>query len=764
MWQLVNIKAENIASFRELDFNPTQGVTTLIFGNNLDNINNSPSNGSGKSMLIEAVALAITGDPLRKIKIDELISDNADNMAVTAVFSNTETRDTFEVIRTFSRTNPQTISCRKNGIEQPQSSVLEYNRYVLDVIGLTKDEIYSNFILTQDHYASFFSASDKDKKAIINKFSNANMVDVAIEAVVSDQAPISEALTAAKLEAERINGAVEVLKQQLDDYDNSKEERLQQKEEKKRKYLDSITTKRAEIREAKADRTELEGKKASVESNIAQIDAMIDNPTFTLAEAIVKLNALGLTTSESWKDQAESIKTDIRKEETEVMKMEGLVAQLGDDIKAAAEEFEEAKVSCDGAKAEFDKATKNYEEESKQIKQEISAMEAKSDELFEMCTATKRKIKELQVSLEGAITCPKCSHQFIPTLHNADASDITKEVEDLKAKYDTKWDELGANDDKIDKRKTEAAALQKQHNEKSAMVYEAEGKLRTSKNNLESLKGKQDSLQRDISSKEDYILRLAHRLDTLKIDMLETRKTELVTSKASLNRQISIVNESIASAEGMIETYEASLQSLSQDDSNERERLQTQYDTKSEELGKAREKCSDLSSRLDTLTEQEKRFVRFKTQLANSKINALSQRINGILEDIGSDLRIRIDGYVQLKSGKIRDKMTVDIIKDGKSFGSYFKLSKGERTRIDVACIIAMTQLINSNCSEGKGLDLLIMDEILGNVDEKGLTDIYAALNTLHVTTLVVSHNPVTAAYKHTLTVCKKNGISSIAE
>ena len=73
-----------------------------------------------------------------------------------------------------------------------------------------------------------------------------------------------------------------------------------------------------------------------------------------------------------------------------------------------------------------------------------------------------------------------------------------------------------------------------------------------------------------------------------------------------------------------------------------------------------------------------------------------------------------------------------------------------------------MIQLMNSNCTDGRGLDLLIMDEILGNVDEKGLTDIYSALNTLQVTTLVVSHNPVSAAYRHKLTICKQNGISKI--
>ena len=53
MWKLRSIYAENLCAFRELDYTPLQGVTTLVFGNNLDN-DSQKSNGSGKSALIEA--------------------------------------------------------------------------------------------------------------------------------------------------------------------------------------------------------------------------------------------------------------------------------------------------------------------------------------------------------------------------------------------------------------------------------------------------------------------------------------------------------------------------------------------------------------------------------------------------------------------------------------------------------------------------------------------------------------------------------------
>ena len=73
MWKLNDICAENICSFGNLHYVLNQGVTTLVFGNNLDN-DSQRSNGSGKSALIECIALGITGAPLRKVKNEEILT------------------------------------------------------------------------------------------------------------------------------------------------------------------------------------------------------------------------------------------------------------------------------------------------------------------------------------------------------------------------------------------------------------------------------------------------------------------------------------------------------------------------------------------------------------------------------------------------------------------------------------------------------------------------------------------------------------------
>ena len=48
-------------------------------------------------------------------------------------------------------------------------SVDAYNKYILEKLGITKDELYNNFLLSKHKYQDFLSSSDKDKKEIINR-------------------------------------------------------------------------------------------------------------------------------------------------------------------------------------------------------------------------------------------------------------------------------------------------------------------------------------------------------------------------------------------------------------------------------------------------------------------------------------------------------------------------------------------------------------------------------------------------------------------
>ena len=148
--------------------------------------------------------------------------------------------------------------------------------------------------------------------------------------------------------------------------------------------------------------------------------------------------------------------------------------------------------------------------------------------------------------------------------------------------------------------------------------------------------------------------------------------------------------------------------------------------------------------------------------MANTKIDARSHITNEFLEAIDSNIRIAFSGYTVLKSGKVRDKISISLIRDGVDCGSFGKFSKGERARVNLANILALHKLTNLNCESGKGLNLLVLDEILDGTDERGLANIFEALNQLQITALVVTHTNIAENYPYKVVVTKHNGVSRI--
>ena len=234
---------------------------------------------------------------------------------------------------------------------------------------------------------------------------------------------------------------------------------------------------------------------------------------------------------------------------------------------------------------------------------------------------------------------------------------------------------------------------------------------------------------------------------------------------ATLSRERRKIVEDIRSAECAIETLQETIREVNEMATEDltlslRKTLE-QEKQRSMETAKRKFEVDDKVRALEV---QRERFVQFKTYLANTKIEALSRITNEFLIGIGSDIRIRFDGYTVLKSGKVREKISISLLRDGVDCGSFGKFSAGEAARVNLATILAMQKLVNANCDDEKGLDLLVLDEILEAVDEAGLSSMFDALNALGGTVLVVSHGNVAEGYPHKLVITKENGESRIGE
>lgn len=774
MWSLVKIQAENLAAFQKLDYAIPSGVTTLVFGNNMDN-DSQGSNGSGKSALLEAISIAITGEPLRKVKMEEIINDNANTSFIHAIFSNSLTREELSIARVLSRKEPQQIECHIyldgeeiKSEETKQSGVSEYNKYILDKIGLTKDDIYNNFILSKHKFRCFLSSPDKDKKEIINRFSNAIIVDEAIAKLEEDLSPVQERLKSSELEVSRLEGSINAIQEQITQAKEDEQNAHTSKVQKKKELEDLISEKRKAIRETNQEIQACQQVISSLDEHYNKLVDLENDESLTLVECyhdisllFTKANIIGLS---NWEEKSQSLNHQLIEARLEHERLTKEVTKSSDQVRLEKKQLNDLQQSYSNAKQS---STLQSQKIEKDLKEADSVLKQASETLKNLRAKqqnVQKQVLQLENLLAGAISCPQCSHVFVldPEVNVDDTkkqiSTLKKEHTSLQKSYEQKESDIDSIEQNKNKLLSGRTELSNQLNKHALSVQNQSQRVNELNSDFQILQVKCDNANGKIN-----------RIETMLNDMFTNMFNEAYDLVENLTKEqesrIRQNQEYISTNKGMIETYEQSLKELEENkDSSLIDQLnknlidyKKKYDLSLQNKHKIEEEVSELQ-------EQAQNFVEFKTHLANSKIDALSQMTNSFLEQIGSDIRIQFSGYTVLKSKKVRDKISISIIRNGVDCGSFDKFSEGEKARVNLANILAMHKLTNVNCQEGKGLDLLVLDEILEATDESGLANIFEALNSLQITSLVVSHGNIAENYPHKLVVNKQNGVSFINE
>lgn len=772
MWKLNKIAARNLCAFRELSYVLHQGVTTLIFGDNRDN-ESQRSNGSGKSALLECIAIGVTGSPLRKIKNEEIINDTADECYVMLEFSNTSCNEVFTVEREIYRKGASQVHCSIERDGKPidtdeavQHSVDAYGKYILEKLGITRDELFNNFVLSKHKYEDFLSCSDKEKKEIINRFSNGIVVDEAIEKVSEDIAPIETRLRDAELELSGVDGRIAMLTEQIEKEENNKKECARSKAERIAAIEQTITGKRAFIREKKLELTSLSNTRTDILQTDTEMQGLenSDEPLDDILEQVkIMVSAYGTLTDwnkviESKKIQLSSVEKNLANHQTNQKNATDKQARLTDAYTALESEY-----------ALF---TKQYQIRNEAVEEELNSLGIKLHNLSRTGEElrTKRRnlssaVESLKNKLAGTITCPACKHQFLVA--------------------DKEFDVI-AGQQELSKKQHSLVLIGNEITEAEQHCITVEKKQRTITADRQAIRQKNDEWQQQLSTAGKDLQTATFELETMSRKEKQIRETiislqkdiegvrrkifdeafELIDAAYRTNERKKLtINDEVTAAESSIETLRATLSEISNSSPDEiieslRASLKN-YRKKSAEILNAKDK---IEQTLKQLQEQEQRFNQFKSYLANTKIEALSKITNEFLASIGSDIRIQFSGYTVLKTGKLREKISVTLVRDGVDCGSFGKFSEGEKARVNLSSILAMQKLVNSNCEGDKGLDLLVLDEILAAVDEEGNMKMFESLNRLGITALVVSHGHVSEAYPHTLVIRKEHGESRIVQ
>lgn len=772
MWVFESIKAKNLMSFASVEYILRQGVTTLVYGENLDN-ESQKSNGSGKSALIEAISISIIGSPMRKVKNEEIINDSADDCEIIATLTNESLSERLVITRNFFRKGSSTCELqlyRKGELvttdEAEQSSVDEYNKYILSKLGLTKDEVYNNFILSKFKYQDFLSSSDKDKKEIINRFSNGSMVDEAIAKVEEDKLPVDDEGRQIDLQVANISGKIEVITEQIETEIENSTSRKNNLQESIEAINLKITDKRKEIREANT-----------------KLDALDDayDALTVLDESIKDLEESETSVSDCYKDVWEklSIYPEVQLTDwpNKIVEIDNKINDLKSSDKVYSQKLKDIQKSKLEAeklyqleKDEYDKFSVSFNTQKEDIDAKISEMQDQFSVLetaIDTLTGNKRTIQQaissINAKLTGTIACPKCSHQFILADDKFDVAQAKKDVE----LQQSSMDKIGADitNKELDIQKLEVVEKSQKESRKSLLEEQEritksleaiQSQIRPLNAELSSAQTQQDNIKNQIQKEQG-------RIQNIRSNMFD-EVMDIIDDLFSVNeKETTKTKELISDAKGRIEALKDNIRTLKEDAAvNVVNSLKESLDKYQKELSDTNIKKQDNGLKIRNLETQIQRFVEFKTYLANTKIEALSSITNEFLESIGSDIRIKFSGYTILKGGKVRDKISIYLLRDGLDCGSFGKFSAGESARVNLATILAMQKLVNANCDLDKGLSLLILDEILEAVDEDGLANIFKALNNFGITAIVVSHGLLSEGYPYKTIITKENGESTI--
>ncbi len=676
MWNPVRIKIINLLTHTETEYEFQSNKAVMISGINLDNIN-PRSNGSGKTTIGEALSLLITGSSFRSVLTAKMVRNGEKFFEVEGEFYNSQTKDKMWIYRKiYSNTNPSLLKILFNdklpeGVPEAKAEdcvdINEGKKFILQKLGRSEEDLFNYHLLSKDTYKAFLLSTDGTMKKVIDRFSNAQIIDPVFKEITKDVKVVDEKIAALQKEKTKSEGKIEGWEEEI-------EEIKERDEEEERNKL--ILQYEEEIQELEEEIVEIESIIKQKKDSKKGIDKKIEE-----AEKLVK------TTSENKVNSEKKIK-----------------------------ELEDQKITVK-------KELETFDEKLSKIKKLIEKKEGQKVEFNEIKS-------NININLADSVECPKCKHEF----------SIADENFDVK------------------EGKQELVEVEKDINLLEESIQDQKKKISETKAEVEKVNVKVSKIQKDIQTEEENLRKIKREL-TLNEDEVTKIKNSILSTDREIKR-----------LEGNILSNKNSIENIKENITKERERviedssdkIQLKIDTEKLAIEKFDKDIEVQQVEKQSLVEQELKFKKFKTFLANKCVASIEGYTNYYLRNFKTNLQIKMSGYRELKDGSLKEEISCNVLRDGVDEGELKKFSGGEKAEVILANIFALQSMINANCEDG-GLNLTWLDEILESVDNVGMVGIYEALNSMKMCINIISHIKDTG-YENELFIKKENKTSKIID
>lgn len=253
MWKPKSISFTNLFSHEETVYFFKQNELDLLIGINSDK-NGCSSNGSGKSALIEAITLAVTGEVYRDISRTHFIRNGEKQCIVIFNLMHSVTKQNFRIERVFFN-NSKSATVRlfliDNDVEREQTQLTnpnEANKFIFTILGISKSDFLNYYVIGQGNNDNFFSAGDTGQKAVIARFSNYTQIDLVIDKLKSDVGVLQDEVKPIQSQLDKVDAVIEHLKEEIENANSTFEEDKKQKINSKQEQVDKLKNSSEDIK------------------------------------------------------------------------------------------------------------------------------------------------------------------------------------------------------------------------------------------------------------------------------------------------------------------------------------------------------------------------------------------------------------------------------------------------------------------------------------------------------------------------------------
>lgn len=449
MWTPKYIHIKNLFGHVNTKYEFKQGVCTVIFGENRDD-DDSDNNGAGKSTIFEGIAIALTGKSLRDIDKEVFINRHSESCEVEFYLENKTLNRTLGIIRKFFRGSKSAkVEVYEDGEQNTQLvSVNEANARVIDLIGVTRDDLLRYFIISQDNRYQFFTAGDSEKKEVLNRITNADMINPILDKLSNDKKRLSA-------DSNDISSQIGTYEGKLQFYREQRAEAI---------ALDDNHEISEMEKQIKLNKDKIQFASDAVEEYTRKLESIKSSADYALIDNLPDVSEL--------EERRRKIRSKIKSLEEQESEAEQIIKDLKADISGAVE--------CPECGHKF-MPESNYDLTVKQAKKLIKDTEKSLESIRDLISKKKARLKKVNESIEEAEQLEIKARRA-----KQNAKDAERDVEDEKKNVERFKKRIADIEREIAdiKKNSRSAKIVKQCDEK---IKEVEQKIKDANKKLSSL-------------------------------------------------------------------------------------------------------------------------------------------------------------------------------------------------------------------------------------------------------------------------------------